>query len=477
MITHTTRIVEPLTRFAIGCLLFLATPLNGQESPDQLRDRIARLETELAEARQKLDQAEAAETAALAEVDAAEARAEILQAELEAIPSPGEDKITLGDFRIGGAIRVNYVLGDYATGTGATRGAGGGNFELDTFRANVDYSSDSWIGKAEYRWYNGYNFLHTGWLGYQIEDYGTLIAGVNRVPFGPGPYGVSNSWFFDQHYYVGLSDDMDLGFRFDSEPAKNLKLDLGFYVRDEGNYQGSSRDSARYSYDAVEWEFDFDGDGSTEVSGFDEKFQLNARAVYSFTGGRFPTDAGVSIQWGQLDGTGADDGHYYAGSIHSKSSYGNFGISAQLTYYRFDIGDNNGWGDGDLIPMGAYDFAWPVASEGLMPAIAVNYLWVTDAIDWLDSINLYGEYSVILKNGETNASSGAILGIPQGTPFNDSELLIVGAAWARGGWFIYTDLAFSNGNYFVGLDDFTTFGANPDDEWQSRLNINFGYYF
>ncbi|MCF8108085.1 MAG: hypothetical protein K9J81_03735 [Desulfohalobiaceae bacterium] len=61
--------------------------------------------------------------------------------------------------------------------------------------------------------------------------------------------------------------------------------------------------------------------------------------------------------------------------------------------------------------------------------------------------------------------------------FKDSELFVVGSAGGRGGWYIYTELAYSNGNFFVGDKEFTHFGANPDDEWQKRFNINLGYYF
>ena len=47
-------------------------------------------------------------------------------------------------------------------------------------------------------------------------------------------------------------------------------------------------------------------------------------------------------------------------------------------------------------------------------------------------------------------------------------------------------MAFSNGNLFVGNigDDYSNvfdgvgdFGANGNDRWNSRFNINFGYYF
>src|SRR5690606_30097459 len=101
-----------------------------------------------------------------------------------------------------------------------------------------------------------------------------------------------------------------------------------------------------------------------------------------------------------------------------------------------------------------------------IPAVALSYTFTPDKIDWFDSITPYIEYSLIIK---------------EESAFNDSELFIVGAAWARGGWYIYTDLAFSNGNYFVGTDgdayapDYTgtgDFGINGNDDWNMRFNIN-----
>ena len=49
---------------------------------------------------------------------------------------------------------------------------------------------------------------------------------------GPVPYGVSSSWFFDQHFYVGLADDMDLGIRW-SDTLGKLTLDVGYYLQSE----------------------------------------------------------------------------------------------------------------------------------------------------------------------------------------------------------------------------------------------------
>lgn len=129
---------------------------------------------------------------------------------------------------------------------------------------------------------------------------------------------------------------------------------------------------------------------------------------------------------------------------------------------------------------GAYDFAWPVANEGVIPAIALSYT-IAPEIEWIDTLTFYNDYSIILKDGDIN-----------GADFNDSALNVIGVAIARGNWYIYVDYAYSNGNYFVGNedDDYSfgedgqyanasvgDFGRNGNDDWNGRFNINFGYYF
>ncbi|MCY3955173.1 MAG: hypothetical protein OXF47_04165 [Nitrospira sp.] len=419
--------------------------------------------------------------------------------------------------KIGGAIRANYVYGDYHqrptyfdTGpdnTGDRRGRNVGGFMFDTFRINVDLDSggsDGLIGKLEHRWWwylknPGYSALSKAWLGYTSEKSGTFKAGIVRVPFGPGPYGISSSWFFDQHYYVGLSDDRDLGLTW-TNTFGNLTLDLGYFLQSEGHWEGgASRDSVRYSYDPVKWDIIVDPqtgdaqylgwtDGETCDCGFQEEHQFNLRAIYATDSlGEF----GASFQYGMLKGTNVgadDDGAHYALSAHAKNQLSDFTLVSQISYYKFDIPDDTPWGTGDLIPLGAYDFAWLTASEGWIPAINLRYIGIdTSQIwpDWLwlhslkpDSITPYIEWSSIQKTGKDL----------KGNNFKPSSLWVIGASFSRGGWYNYIDWAISDGNLFVGNDFGTgnygniydtggTFGANMRGEWNQRFNINFGYYF
>jgi hypothetical protein len=450
----------------------------GDADTAALEKRVEELTRELERARQELKAAKREAQAMPASGEGATEPTAAAEAagpeQVAAAEQPASTKIKLGPLTIGGAVRVNYIYGSYeGVGDGPNRGGNGGNFELDTFRINMSLDHDQLIGKLEYRWYDGYNFLHTGWLGYEFEDASQLQAGVTRVPFGPGPYGVSQSWFFDQHYYVGLADDMDLGLKYVTQRG-NWDLDLAYFFSSEGNWNGASNDSARYSYDAVQWRSGLDRDGNlvaAPVNGYEERNQFNLRAVYGFDEAPMPTDLGVSLQYGQLQGKRADDGHHWAASLHMVNQFGGFKLASQLTRYQIDIDSDNPWRTDTLVPMGAYDFAWPVASKAWIPAVSLSYQYRTPQIGWLDYVLPYVEYSNIIKDeGE----------------FNDSQMVTLGAAWASGGWYIYSDLVYSNGNYFVGnedddysniLDGVGDFGVNGNDKWNYRFNLNFGYYF
>ena len=449
---NATAVARGMKMLLAGLVAFAAVSVSAQTA-DELKKRVAELERELQDTRARLAQAG----------DMAEGE--------EAAP----DKIMLGPLSIGGAARVNFSIGNYDAELGRPSRAeeDGGVFALDTFRLNLGFEKGPWVGKAEYRFYpgygannhDGYNFLHTGWLGYNFQDDSQLQVGVNRVPFGPGAYGVSQSWMFDQHYYVGLADDMDLGVKY-TTPCGDWTFDLAYYYADEGSYHGEnfSDDSARYSYDVV----------NESGNGYVEHNQFNVRGIYTMEAGDVTTDLGASLQYGLLESEGPqDDGDHFAGSVHAKSQWNNWTLTPQLTYYSYDVDDDQPLGTDELVQMGAYDFASLIASEAWIPAVSLSYYYETPQVAWLDYVIPYVEYSTIMKTHDD---------------FNDSEMLVLGSAWARGGWYIYTDLAFSNGNDFVGNEvgyganpapgfSSNRHGANPTDEWEYRFNINFGYYF
>ena len=408
--------------------------------------------------------------------------ADTTEAAAEAV-EPAEPKKS--PIKVGGAMRINYIRGSYVN---QGRGEKIGDVDIEIFRLNADLDYNNIIGRLEYRWYpryfgqsHGYSMIHTAWLGYNLGDLGTLKAGVVRVPFGPTAYGASTSWFFDQHFYVGLADDMDLGIRW-TDTLDKLTLDVGYFLMSEPQTIGGSLASSRYSYDVVKWEEKADANGDVKwgagENGFDEQHQFNVRAIYSLED---IADVGASLQFGLLKGTNVgndDSGNHYAVSAHMKNSFADFTLYSQFSYYAHNITDDTPWGTGDLIPMGAYDFAWPIASKGLIPALSLRYGGIdTSSISWIDSVTPYAEWSTILKTVDD---------------YNASTLVTLGASWTVfGDLYVYSDVGLSDGNSFVGhktadgeVEGYGNiytgagdFGANGNNAWNWRLNFNFGYYF
>ena len=452
------------TLFVLSHIALLSLPLSptadaSSQPVAELEAHVESLTRQLAEANTRLADARA--------------RADAAETELANTPAISGEGIRLGPVTIGGAMRVNYVYGDYVRrGDGPERGGNGGNVELDTFRINASLDYKQLIGQLEYRWYDGYNFLHTGWLGYALSDDSQVQVGVTRVPFGPGPYGVSQSWYFDQHYYVGLADDMDFGVKYLTQRG-DWELAFAYFISSEGNWNGASGDSARYSYDAVRWKSGIELNGDVveaPVNGYEERNQFNMRAIYRLEDVWFPADIGISMEWGELDGKRAEDGHHWAVSGHMVNTLGNFTLASQLTRYEFDV-DDGSLGSDELVALGAFDFAWPAAARAWIPAVSLSYRIDTPGISWLDYLLPYIEYSSIVKEDSES---------------NDSEMFMFGSAWSSGGWYIYSDLAYSNGNLFVGdkgdnysniYDGVGDLGVNGNTRWNYRFNLNLGYYY
>ena len=473
------------------------------ETADELERRVNELSIQLQQARKALEAARKQEAEAKQETEQARKQKAIAKQETEQAKmqlaelrktfderAPVEDpKIQFGPLTIGGAMRVNYVLGTYVVddpGTEPYRGGNSGNIELDTFRINMNLAYENWIGALEYRWYSdygqsypaSYSFLHTGWIGYQFNQDNHVEVGVNRVPFGPSPYGVAKSYMFDMHYYLGLSDDMDLGVKY-ATISGDWKFDFAYYLRSEASYLGRSLDSTRYSFDIVRWNESVDNDGNViyggQANGFDERNQLNFRAIRVMELYNADSELGISLQYGQLKGTETEDGDHWATSAHMINRWGNIELASQLTRYEYRIDSDNPWQTDQLLPSGAFDFAWFLAAKAWVPAISLSLTHTPTSIAWIDQIIPYIEYSQVVKDESS---------------FNDSQMFAIGSQFYRGNWLVYTDLVLSNGNWFIGneaddgnvdnynrVDGVGDWGENGNNRWNTRFTINLGYYF
>ena len=105
-----------------------------------------------------------------------------------------------------------------------------------------------------------------------------------------------------------------------------MAIDAGYFPSGESQTEGDSLESSRYGCDVVRWEETTD-----------------------------------------------DEGDHYALSAHMKNDFSDYTLYSQPTYNAYNITNDTPWGTGGLIPMGAYDDAWPVASEGVIPALSLRY--------------------------------------------------------------------------------------------------------
>jgi|GEM_PF-225450 len=513
-------------------LLLLAGHLKAQGDSEvaKLRAMVEALQTENNELKSQLvknDNQLEAQTSELEEIRE-EQKVERREKREYSSSGGGRDRaagggIELGPFSFGGAIRANYTVGDYDNplADGAAGGAGrddGGTVALDTFYLTSAFEYGNFIGAAEYRFYDspgsfsGYHFLQTLWLGKVFDNGSTLKAGIVEVPFGLERFGTSYGFFNSLDNYVGLSDDRDLGIVY-SFTIDDFEFDLGYFYSAEPDGNGNSRNSARGSYDVVEpagapgvFNFGAPEDNnflSGNFSPWEEKHQFNARVKYNFYLAETENVIGASVQYGGLESTDPqdrfDDGHMYAGSVFLKSTWGNWQLKAGITHYKYDIDQLKdkstfpgtpfftsiaGYNP-DQIVMGGFDTPYYISSEGTIPSIGISYTYVPNNIDFIDFIVPYVDYSILIKEGETN---GNYFALPVGTEYQDSEQLTIGAIIGRGNWLIYVDTIFGkgspligneNGQYFSGasLNDAQNATIDFDAGWQLRFNINVGYYF
>ncbi len=372
-----------------------------------------------------------------------------------------EDKPTL---KIGGALRFNYNLSSWKN----EQVKRGGDFGFDTFiiNAKAKYKDIKLI--AEYRLYAkefGGGFLKKGWLEYDFNPKHNLQVGLTQVPFGIGTYN-SHSYFFSMNYYIGLEDDYDMGIKY-SYQNKNWKASLAFFKNAEEMNFGNNSDisSSRYSYDIAS--LDVNGDGKLDYRA-KEQNQLNARLIYKLQTNGAKHKFGVSAQFGGVKNLMTkENGQQQAFAGHYELDLGNFNAKLQATYYQYKTYDPDnhtilGRSNTDFVAMAAFGAPYLVAWEGATYTAGLAYT-IPIKSKIVSSIQLYNDFSVLDKSDEN---------------FSNSYMNILGAAITAGNIFMYVDCAMGKNQPWLGGNWTNSLGiGDPNAKWETRFNINLGYYF
>lgn len=377
-----------------------------------------------------------------------------------------------------GAFRLNFMYTSYEGKTSPLGTAGRNEFTWDTWRLGVNAYSKGVELSFEYRFYPTFNthFIHHGWLGYHFNSKTNIQIGVSQVPFGDLPF-ASHSWWFQTPYYVGLEDDYQIGFRLEHHHNKWL-FHLAYYLMAEprGTSEASygTFEAARYSYDVVPVE------GNSNI----ERNQINGRAEYNQGNIR----AGLSLQWLQIYNQAIEHtGHQVAVGGHLNWDWSQWNLKAQAIYYDYRDVRNDQNEVLNVVQMGAYGFGtYDVAAEASIVSVGLAYT-IPVKLGPVSSIQLYNDYSLVHKKGKVD------FGLDD-TAFEKSMQNVLGALLTAGKIYTYIDLASGyNHPWLSGSFGGNALGSgyglmpsepvsveNPIDRspyWNTRLNINIGYYF
>ncbi len=357
--------------------------------------------------------------------------------------------------KVGGALRYNYNLSSWKK----EQVNRGGDFGFDTFIINAKAEYKGLKLVADYRFYTkefGGHFLKKGWFEYDLSPKHNLQLGLTQVPFGIGEYN-SYSYFLSLNYYLGLEDDYDMGIKYGYK-GTHWDIDLAFFKNAEELLFGDKSDisASRYSYDISSIALNGQSQRNKEVN------QLNARFVYKLNKGQAKHRFGFSAQYGGIYDLNKEElGSQTALAGHYELNYGKFNAKLQASYYHYDalsymLGYDN------QIAMAAFGSPYLVANKGMTYTLGLSYA-IPVKSKLLSEVKLYNEFGFLDKAD---------------SQFEDTFMDVLGVQLIAGNMYILFDCAMGKNQPYFGGDWYTGLGAGRKGaEWETRFNINLGYYF
>lgn len=347
---------------------------------------------------------------------------------------------------LGGTLRYNYNYSSW----NPNQKKRGGDLGFEVFRINADAVYKRWELHLDQRFYAasfGGSFLKYGWFQYNISNQSHIKFGLIPAYFGAQQFN-SHSWFFQLPFYVGFEDDHDMGISYSLDNRK-IQLDVGFYKNAELLSLGDNDpiSDARYAYD-------FSG-RNREIN------QINLRLNYKL-GYVAKQKIGASFQYGGIWNLDTQEvGDHIALGIHYDLVFKRWMLKGQFISYHNR--PKNMEGDSrDRIEMTAFGFPYQTATKATIYSIGAAYT-IPIKKSFLKSIKIYNDYSYMDKSVST---------------WEDTQMNVLGFLINATPVQIHFDLGTGKNQPWLGpqWEQALTTG-NPDQSWESRFNINLGYYF
>jgi hypothetical protein len=358
-----------------------------------------------------------------------------------------------------GGIALSAAFVDWQRPTAS--GARDGDLRFSVLRIGARASYGPLRLDFEYRIYPYYQFLRNAVVAYDVSKQLSVDIGVSRVPFGLLPF-ASNSWFFGLPYYVGLEDDADFGLRVHYQPG-GFDFWLSFYKNSEGSYFGHSRDSARFSYDAVQASAEeLTGSGINMARDDRETNTGAARVAYTFRADNFSLQLGGSARVGTLEDLASHARSVnWAVTPHAIMTLYRVELGLEGIAYRFKPHAREG-DDPRLLAMGAFDAPYAVAARGYL--LVANLAWSYE-LSWgpLELFRIYADTGQLWKSVNS---------------FRTTRQLVLGAYLLAGPVHLSVDAALGKHHPWVGPDYAAALGAGgASSNWHRWVNVNVGFAY
>ncbi|MFZ4861404.1 hypothetical protein ACL9RF_04410 [Sphingobacterium sp. Mn56C] len=359
---------------------------------------------------------------------------------------------------IGGAVRFNY---NYSTWKQGQKNRGG-DFGYDIFRINTKAAYKGIDLDAEYRVMTisaGGGVLKHGIMGYALNKKDKIQLGLLPIPFGNTPAN-SSSFFMSMNFFLGLEDSYNMGANY-RHIGDKIDFSFAFFknplVQDYGN--NSDLSPKRYGYDVGS--IDVDGDG--KMSFRNKKInQINGKVDYKFGDDNLKVKLGLSAQYGGLYNLETEKtGDHYATAVQGMMDWGKLGLKAQYTMYKYNT-KAPATESKDMVAMVGFGGAYLIAAEADTYTFGLSY---TVPVNWkpISQLCFYNDYAFMNKK-----VSG----------FKSSQMNVTGLSFSAGPILTYIDFAAGKSQSNFGYESiYALSNGTGQDKWQTRFNINIGYYF
>lgn len=374
--------------------------------------------------------------------------------------SVGDAQVDTGELKLSGAIRTRFQHKDFADS--ASEGSND-DWKLADLKMVLSYENPNWLASVDARCYQ-YDklcdavFLVDAFAGYKIDEQQKVTGGLQPVDFGLGRFWGS-SYYETLFNTLGYEDVHNLGLKYQFKD-QDYQVTLGYYLRDGGNYKGTSIDSSRYTGNFVK------ADNLEQGTYIREKNMWVGRASKTFqwnTEQKFNSEIGASFWYSDLENrkTGLT-GHKSNWNIFTQNRYQHWQLLTVAGQQRINNKDDE---MPDYSTLGAFDYAYQIANDARYLMTELNYSVQAEPYG-ITGIKPYFSYSHYFKDKSFKDKQSDI----------DSNRIITGLAFNYKKIGIQAEYILSRNDAMIG-GSANALAQGDKDKWDRLLYLALGYYF